>query len=94
MEQSTEQLFFQKYVSRQFTYDSRLAREQLRPVMRQALDRPEDRPTVDRFFLHINFKKGTIRGEKRRERQRRLPGQRAVDLTQASWESDDYVSAR
>lgn len=94
MEQSTEQLFFKKYVAKQFTYDSRKAREQLKPIMRKALDRPEDQPMVDRIYLHLNFKEGTIRGEKRRERQRRLPGQRAVDFTQASWECDDYFAPR
>ncbi|KAF8250515.1 hypothetical protein K440DRAFT_165187 [Wilcoxina mikolae CBS 423.85] len=94
MEQTTEQLFFQKFVAKNFTYDSRKAREQLKPVMRKALDRMEDRPLVEKLVLHINFKEGTIRGERRRERLRKLPGQRAVDRRCQSWESDSYMTVR
>jgi hypothetical protein len=94
MEQTTEQIFFQKYVAKNFTYDSRKAREQLKPVMRKALDRMEDRPIVDKFYLHVNFKKNTLWGEHRRERLRKKPGQRAVDWVQASYEPGDYMSAR
>ncbi|KAI5859222.1 hypothetical protein BZA05DRAFT_440802 [Tricharina praecox] len=92
MEQSAEQIFLHKYVSKEFTYDSRKAREQLKPVLRRALDRKEDRPMVDKFFLHVNFKKGTIRGEHRRQRLHKKPGQRRVDLLQATYESSDYFS--
>jgi len=94
MEQSAEQIFFHKYVSKEFSYDSRKAREQLKPVMRRALDRKEDRPMVDKFLLHINFKKGTICGEHRRQRLHKKPGQRRVDLLQATYESSDYFSSR
>jgi len=92
MEQSAELMFFYKYVSKEFTYDSRKARHQLKPVMRRALDRMEDRPMVDKFFLHVNFKNGTIRGEHRRQRLHKKPGERKVDLLQATYESSDYFS--
>jgi hypothetical protein len=92
MEHSAELIFFRKYVSKEFTYDPRKARGQLKPAMRRALDRMEDRPMVDKFFLHVNFKKGTILGEHRRQRLHRKPGERKVDLLQATYESSDYFS--
>ncbi|KAA8895158.1 hypothetical protein FN846DRAFT_757478, partial [Sphaerosporella brunnea] len=79
MERCTEQIFLMKYVQENFTYDTRKAREMLKPVMRKALDKMEDRPMVDKFYLHVNLKAGTVRGEHRRERFRKKAGQRAVD---------------
>lgn len=94
MVQSTEQVFFREYISKNFTHDSRKARKQLEPILRTALDRVEDRPWVDKIYLHINFKNRTIRGEKRRERFRHLRGRRAQDYTQREWETDCYLLAR
>ena len=94
MEQTTEQIFFQKYVSKKFNYDSRAARKRLEPLMKKLLDKPEDRPLVDRLYLHINLKKGTARAERCRERFRHMPGQRAFDHRQAGWEAKDYFRSR
>jgi hypothetical protein len=95
MEQTTERIFFKKYVAKNFKYDSRNARERLRPIMRKALDRMEDRPIVNnKFYLHINWEMGTIRGEHRYERLRKEPGQRAKDEAQHKAEGKSYVSYR
>ena len=94
MERATERIFLKKYVSKEFTQNPRRAREQLAPVMRKALDKIEDRPIVDRFVLHLDLARRTIRGEHVRQRMRKLPGQRAVDRLQRSWESKDYLHIR
>ena len=94
MVKATERMFFENYVSKEFAHNPGHAREQLAPVMRQALDKMEDRPMVDRFVLHLDFARQTIRGEHVRQRMRKLPGQRAVDRLQRSWESKDYLHIR
>lgn len=59
--------------------------------MRKALDKMEDRPMEDRFVLHLDVARRTIRGGHVRRRRRRLPGRRAVDRLQWSRESKDYM---
>ena len=90
MVKATERMFFENYVSKEFAHNPGHAREQLAPVMRQALDKMEDRPMVDRFVLHLDFACQMI-GEHVRQRQRKLPAQRAVDWGQRLWESTDYL---
>ena len=43
---------------------------------------------VDRFALHLDFARRTIRGEHVRQRQRKLPG---LDQEPRFLESEDYL---
>ena len=56
-------IFFEKYVSKEFTHNSGNVHEQLAPVIRKAPDKMENRPMVDRFVLHLDLARRTICGE-------------------------------
>ncbi|CCX08024.1 Similar to hypothetical protein [Tuber melanosporum Mel28]; acc. no. XP_002836363 [Pyronema omphalodes CBS 100304] len=95
MLQRTEEIYHKRFLKENFTFNPEEAREQLKPAMRIALDRMEDRPLVDKFYLRLNFKARTIRGEKRTERFRYRIGKRPSDQRcRNEWESRDYLSAR
>ncbi|KAI5817252.1 hypothetical protein BZA77DRAFT_223741, partial [Pyronema omphalodes] len=77
--QRTEEIYQKRFIKENFTHNPEVAREQLKPIMRIALDRMEDRPLVTKFYLRLNFKAKTIRGEKRIERFRYRVGKRPTD---------------
>lgn len=69
--------FFKKVVKREFMHDPVKALEDLQPIMRQILEKPEDRPLEPKFYLLLNYKRGSIRGEKRMVKKlRRRDGHR------------------
>lgn len=71
--------FFKKVVKKEYSNDPRKAYEDLQPVMRQMLEKPEDRQVVHKVYLICNFRNITIRGEKRViSKPRRKPGHRVI----------------
>lgn len=79
MHNKLESQFYKKVVKKEFVHDSLKALEDLRPVMRQMLEKPEDRPTEPKFYLILNYKSGSIRGEKRMvKKPRRRAGHRVI----------------
>lgn len=71
--------FFKKVVKREFMHDPVKAFEDLQPVMRQMLEKPEDRPLEPKFYLLLDYKRGSIRGEKRMVKKlRRRDGHRVI----------------
>lgn len=88
MHAQSEALLMENYIKPHFTYDSRGARKALKPVMRRCLDRPQDMKKINKFYLHLDFKKSTIRGEHRTARKR------FVDMKQRRYEGDDYFTVK
>ncbi|KAI5804911.1 hypothetical protein EDC01DRAFT_349379 [Geopyxis carbonaria] len=92
MAQLQDGVFGVCYVNKQFTYDSRAARAQLAPVMRAALDLPEDRPTVTKYYLRLDFKNRRIQGFRRTHRLKRSGGAPNTELRRL--EGPDYINVR
>ncbi|CAZ80554.1 unnamed protein product [Tuber melanosporum] len=79
MHDNTDSQFFKKFIKKKFTHPMS-AKNDLKPIMRQVLQKPEDRPMVPKAYLIIDFRAGTIRGEARMVRKPvRKPGQRRCD---------------
>ncbi|KAL7271054.1 hypothetical protein RUND412_006218 [Rhizina undulata] len=79
MHQLHDAQFYKKYVTKQYRHNPKKAREDLNPIMRKMLEKPEDRPMINKFYLTCNFKKGTIRGEARLIRKPpRKSGERVI----------------
>lgn len=71
--------FFKKVVKREFIHDPVKAFEDLQPIMRRMLEKPEDRPLEPKFYLVLNYKSGLIRGERRMvKKPRRKDGHRVI----------------
>lgn len=71
--------FYRKVVKKEYGNNSKKAYEDLQPVIRLVLEKPEDRPMVSKCYLICNFQNGTIRGEKRMVRKpRRKSGHRVI----------------
>ena len=79
MHDSTDSQFYKKFIKKKFAHPV-AAKKDLKPIMRQVLQKPEDRPMVPKSSLIINFRAGTIRGETRMIRMPvRKPGERRCD---------------
>lgn len=81
--------FFKKVVKKEYPNDPKKAYEGLQPVMRQILEKPEDRQVVHKLYIICNFRNSTIRGERRMvSKPRRKPGHRVImggSPEQMSW---------
>ncbi|RPB01872.1 hypothetical protein L873DRAFT_1763679 [Choiromyces venosus 120613-1] len=79
MHGSTDNQFYKKFIKKKFAHPVS-AKNDLKPIMRQVLQKPEDRPMVAKNYLMINLRAGTIRGESRRIRKPvRKSGERRCD---------------
>lgn len=79
MHSKLDSQFYKKVVKKEFVHDPRKAHEDLKPVMRQVLEKPEDRPMEPKFYLYLNYKTGSIRSEKRMvTKPRRKSGHRVI----------------
>ena len=79
MHDSTDNQFYKKFIKKKFAHPMS-AKNDLKPIMRQVLQKPEDRPMVTKAYLKINFRTGTIRGETRMVRKPvRKSGERRCD---------------
>ncbi|CUS13873.1 unnamed protein product [Tuber aestivum] len=79
MHDNTDSQFYKKFIKKKFPHPVS-ARNGLKPIMRQVLQKPEDRPLVAKAYLKINFRAGTIRGGTRMVRMPvRKPGERRCD---------------
>ncbi|PWW78396.1 hypothetical protein C7212DRAFT_351181 [Tuber magnatum] len=79
MHDNTDSQFYKKFIKKKFAHPVS-ARNDLKPIMRRVLRKPEDRPMVAKAYLKINFRAVTIRGEVRMVRKPvRNPGERICD---------------